>query len=481
MLATVMVLVTVLLATGIAFMRWSVDESTQSAELVAATQAYYLGQMGIVEKGFAWLRSIQASQLPIGETILEGKRVDGYGYYENVSIVYLPSQTGGDFWTQKRIFRISAVGVVRIPFYTGRQSDYKNVRRKAVLYVEVRNFADYMYLSDEEMTWFGDRIKFWHGDTLEGRVHSNSQIAIMQDPVFYDQVSTTETDFWRGSGYNPQFRGPPPVFRVKAVEIPLVAENLRATAAQQGHSYPGGNMTYYARFQGATCKMWKWPTGTEIDSADNWIVTLTENTCIFVDAPLWMHGQVQGAVTIGSSEIVRLMDDIRYVDANARTGITPYSSTNIMGIVSERDVKIANTVVNGRENSNGLGLNQTNTAFTDIVITAAIVALGFSFTFENQNDPDSGYVSSTIPDDRGQIWLFGSVTQMRRGYVHRSTNSSTGYLKKYKYDTRLLTKRPPCFFDVTDEEGHALFNIVQWGQGMTDQADDARGNIVRYN
>ncbi|MBU1984273.1 DUF4900 domain-containing protein, partial [bacterium] len=48
---------------------------------------------------------------------------------------------------------------------------------------------NYLWLSDEEMTVFGDRIKFWHGDTLDGPVHSNSQIAIMQDPAFFDHVS----------------------------------------------------------------------------------------------------------------------------------------------------------------------------------------------------------------------------------------------------------------------------------------------------
>jgi len=481
MLPAIVALTAVLVATGAAFMRSWVYESQQTAQVSAAMQAYYLGQMGIVEKGFMWLRGLQASDLPIGETILQGERVPGYGYYEDVRIYYLPSSTGGDFWAQKRIFRISAVGVVQIPHIEGGRSSYKLVKRKAVLFVEVRNFVDYMYLSDEEMTWFGDRIKFWHGDTLTGRVHSNSEIAIMQDPVFYEQVSTTEDDFWRGSNYNPYF-AVPPHFNAPPVEIPLVAENLRNGAAAQGHFYGEPGMTYYARFGDGICKMWRWPSGTDMDSTDAWPIVLSSSgTCIFVDAPLWMHGIVTEKVTIGSAHNIRLMNDIRYLDAHPRTGVTPYQSRHILGIVSERDVKIANTPANGRENSNGLGNNQTNPNFTDIVITAAIVALGTSFTFENQNDPDSGYVCDCAPDDRGQIWLFGSVTQMRRGYVHRSTNQSTGYLKQYRYDTRLLTQRPPCFFDVVDEEGHALFNIVQWGESRNDPAEIARGNLVRFN
>jgi hypothetical protein len=173
------------------------------------------------------------------------------------------------------------------------------------------------------------------------------------------------------------------------------------------------------------------------------------------------------------------------VDANQQTGVTPETSHNIMGIVSEAQVKVANTPANGRENSAGQGLNQTNPNLTDVVITAAIVALGEDFTFENQNDPDSGYVCIPCPgngrDDRGTIYIYGSLTQMRRGYVHRSNLGSTGYLKQYRYDRRLLLARPPCFFDATDNEGRALFNLVQWGKGAETDVDWAQKLVPRYN
>jgi hypothetical protein len=484
MLVAVMALITVLLATSAAYMRWSADESLQSVEAAAAMQAYYLGQMGIVERGFMWLRTQPAGELPIGETVLPGKQVPPFGSYSTVTIRYLPSYEEGDFWALQRRFRISSVGTVRIPTYENGRNGCKDVKRMAVLYVEVRNFVDYMYLSDEEMTSFGDRIKFWHGDTLQGRVHSNSEIAIMQDPVFYEEVSTTECDFWRGASFNPVFLGPDPIFRAPQVLIPELAERLRQGASSQGNFYSYPNQTVRAVFRGASVTFYRWQTGTPFDSTVSWSIPLSSDygTCIFVDGPLEVKGIVTGKVTIGSAGTMRLMDNIRYSDADARTGIvTNPNSLNIMGLVSESEVKIANTPENGRENSAGPGLNQTNTNLTDIVITAAVVALGESFTFENQNDPDSGYVCTCQPDDRGTIYLFGSVTQMRRGYVHRSTRSSTGYLKQYRYDRRLLRTRPPCFFDVTDEHGHALFNVVQWGQGVEYPPAAAAGNIVRYN
>ena len=472
-LVAVMALITVLLATSAAFMRWSTDESLQSAEAAAAMQAYYLGQMGIVERGFMWLRTMPANALPIGETIIPGKQVPTFGSYSNVMIRYLPSYQEGDFWAVQRRYRISSVGTVRIPYNLPEPNNFKDVRRLAVLYVEVRNFADYMYLSDEEMTSFGDRIKFWHGDTLTGRVHSNSEIAIMDDPVFYEQVSTTECDFWYGASPRPVFMGPDPLFRTAAVQIPQLAERLRAGAAAQANFFNFPDQTVRAVFNGASVTLYNWDTGTPFDSTTAVTLPISQDagTCIFINGPLELYGVVTGKVTIGSAGTLRLLDNIRYSDAPVLTGFIPDdqldTAPNVMGIVSEAEVKIANTPQNGRENSAGAGLGQNNPALSDIVITAAVVALGESFTFENQNDPDSGYVCDCQPDDRGQIFLFGSVTQMRRGYVHRSTRSSTGYLKQYKYDKRLLRKRPPCFFDVEDEHGHALFNVVQWGRGIS--------------
>jgi len=135
---------------------------------------------------------------------------------------------------------------------------------------------------------------------------------------------------------------------------------------------------------------------------------------------------------------------------------------------------IANTWANGRENSS---------QGADIVICAAIVALGDTagcFTFDQQNDTWDTYIGPN-PDERGQIHLRGSVTQRFRGYVHRSNQGGTGYLKDYDYDFRFLVHRPPCFLDAVDQSGRALFDVVQWGQAVESQEDIRRNYRVRYN
>ena len=492
-LITAMALVTILLGVGLAFMRWSTDEAMQSRQTSGAMQAYYLGQMGVVERGFIWLKSQLATALPESEISLAGRTVPGVGLYRNVEISRL-SSFNGDFGARNTVFRITAVGVVKAPWNDGQGT--KDIERKAVLYVSIRNFVDYMYLSDKELTSFGDVIKFWHEDTLNGRVHSNDQIAIMENPVFYDQVTqaSDDNDFWLGAGYNPQFLGPDPIFHAAPVLIPPIAERLRDNA--QFYFNPGEGLQMRAILHESTADMYTWEEGEAFDplSVDPPVPVPIDQgplgTCIFTETALELEGRdVSGKLTIGSAKLVRLVNDVRI--AGPSSGQPEFridsSNTNFIGIVSEGDIKIANTPANGRNNSDNLGFSQNNPEKTDIVITAAVVALGNpetesegSFTFENQNDDDSTFDGPT-PDYRGTIYLFGSLTQSRRGYVHRSNNNSTGYGKQYRYDKRFLRIRPPCFFDAVDSSGHALFNVVQWGQGQERAWTTPGYTLTRYN
>jgi hypothetical protein len=445
---------------GLAFLRWSADESYEVHRQEAAIKAYYLAQMGIVEQGFTYLRTREPASLPIGRLSLFPHAVPGIGSYEDVYVQRLYGTSSGDIFTSSWHYELGATGVVT---YTDGQGNRHEVRRQATLIVQLRSFSDYMYLTDSELTVFNDRVKFWHGDTLWGRTHSNDQIAIMQDPVFYDVVSTCASDFWRGIAYSPQFLGPPPVFNAPKVLVPDQANNLRTGASSQGLFFqPALTQQMRAVFGDSGVTLYTWDLGTPFTDSNRVNIPTLYNTCIFCDCPLEIMGVVLGSVTIGSSQDVRIIDDIRYRDANPLNGQIDSSSTNYLGIISEGNVLIANTPVNGRDNSGGMGQNQTNPAVTSIIITAAIVSLGESFTFEDQNDTWDAYQGPS-PDERGKIYSWGSITQKRRGYVHRSNHGGTGYLKDYHYDTRFKRQRPPCFFEAVDESGRGLFNIISWG------------------
>jgi hypothetical protein len=482
-LVSAMALTLVLVAIGAAFMQWASDEAQQSQESVGGMQAYYAAQAGVIEKGLTWLRTQQAGVLPQSEiswtevcpVVVDNKTI---GRYENVRIapVFGGFEESTSFFTRRQ-YSISAIGRVPLPWTNDGRTETKEMVRKAVLYVSVRSFADYMYLTEHEVTPNGELVRFWTGDTLWGRVHSNDTIRIMGRPVFWDIVSTGAPDFERGAGYNPDFRGPDPYFNAPEVEIPVIASTIRDNAMPNGRFFEHEGFEYRLLFRGSYAILFDWEEGAPFDSLTAHQVPIqgTGNTCIFVNGPLSLAGLVSGAWTVGCSHDIYLIDDVKYPCWNPSLDpAVPLDCGDFLGIVSETRVVIANTWANGRDNSS---------QGQDIVITAAIVGLGEttgSFTFDQQNDVGDAYIGPS-PDDRGQIHLNGSVTQRYRGYVHRRNNISTGYLKDYKYDKRFLTHRPPCFMDAVDQSGRALFDIVQWGQAVENPNDVRANKRVLYN
>lgn len=302
----------------------------------------------------------------------------------------------------------------------------------------VAHSINYMYFSERERTVFGDWIKFWHGDTLDGPIRSNDTIAIMQDPVFYDYVISSAPCFWHGTGYNPGMNSAV-ILDAPLLDLPDSAAWVREQAAEQGHFFFAGE-TMQARvlFGDHNLRIWWTPDGSPFDTAAYTDHALADSAVVFFDARnVRISGVVHSILIFGASGRIGLEDDVRYASSEPRIGRVMPGHPEKLALISEGEIKILNTPSNGRENSGGLGNNQTNPALTDIVINGLLFALNESFTFENQNDPDSGYVCDCIPDDRGQIWLTGALAQKRRGYVHRSSNNSTGYLKQYRYDDDL--------------------------------------------
>lgn len=313
---------------------------------------------------------------------------------------------------------------------------------------------EYVWVTNRDLDPFGFPIRFTTGDTLWGRVHSNYQIAISGSPVFYDLVTSTADDFWRGSGYNPQFLGPPPQFRVRSVPFPNLTLVRMAAAAQGTIFDPGPRRSMLAFIAGDELRICEWMTGAPVDSSRWTAIWIGPNAHIFFNCPLRIWGVLEGELTIGCSQDVRIENDIRYVDSHWETGVTPATSTNYFALGSERDIKIANNPANGRENSNG-GSDRHDSSH--VVLCGSYYALGGSFTFENQNDGgDSGYVCDCSPDERGTLFLFGGIAQMERGYLHRSTQGGTGYRLHLQNDPRLyfhgdnIWYTAPQHFDIPD-------------------------------
>jgi hypothetical protein len=439
-----------LVAVGLAYVNSATGKSDQYQ--TAAAQAEYLARQGIQERGLTYLRSLTPEQLPTSRVNLPSGKVAGIGEYREVSIVPTSEISGNGSRPSDMTYRISATGVVKFKNETGESIEITDSRNE--LYWSI-SFARFHYITNYEVTIFGEVIKFFHLDTLYGRVHSNDQIAIMERPVFYGLVTTCAEDFWHGPGYNPYF-AIPPQFNVPPVPFPDSLNALRRCAAQQGLTFDGEGVYQFRLvfYPDGVWYVWRWHLGTIFDDTIRAMGDILESA-FFFDGPLELKGRLYGIATVGSSEDIRLIDDIWYASSQNGTGqIDTNSYHDMLGIVAEGNIVIGNTPENGRDNRTMGG--------TDIIINAAMLALGESFTFEDQNDIWNLY-QGPYPDERGVIHFWGSLAQYRRGYVHRSNHNGTGYGRAYRNDPRFDRRSPPCFPMITNANGNCLYDIVPPG------------------
>ncbi|HEY3295602.1 MAG TPA: T9SS type A sorting domain-containing protein [bacterium] len=300
---------------------------------------------------------------------------------------------------------------------------------------------NYMYCTDSEVTVLGQRMHFSAMDSLMGPIRSNDCFGSnpLQLPYNYDFLMMACDSF----AWGPYFRGSYVITDAPTLSFPHVVTSIRQQAAAQGNFYSFPGMQYRVQLESRVMRIDYWPEGAAYDSTRMIFVPLADSMVVFFDAQhVRIFGTLSTILILGASGQIGLEDNIVYTSSTGPQGQLAPNHPEKFALVAEGEIKILNTTANGRENSGGLGNSQTNPALTSIALNGVYCALGESFTFEQQNDVDSGYVYQDPPgsphtDDRGTIYLWGSLTQARRGYVHRSTNGTTGYLKQYRYDPLL--------------------------------------------
>ena len=255
---------------------------------------------------------------------------------------------------------------------------------------------------------------------------------------------------------------------------------------------------------------------------------------VYVESELWIKGEVSGKQTWGCAEDIYIIDDIWY--SNTVKGENPdgaegdpENTTDFLGIVSEGQIIIQYGYMDPADSL------RKKPNCNDIYIYGALCALGDGggegwedgiFTFQYQYPhpstpavwtggefydkvdlhrfkfPTSAFepwpnCSSTNPQDcpdypfynpiwpelnptafRGFIYLYGAVSQRRRGFVRRSGQDPldtgywdldnyvfggvcpyglTGYDKRYHYDHRFMHTPPPDFPEVHVKGGTTPF------------------------
>jgi hypothetical protein len=476
-----------LIGTGLAYLKWSGDESVTFKRQFAALQAYYIAQSALSQDIIPYLCTLQYNP----PTITMDGNIDQIDYQMPPGMegdyewhaYYVQSLSSQSNYGTSSFYNIEVTGKV---YYTAfnRFENEQTIEVDTTLFIKYNSantFGIFMYLTNYETTIFGERISFWNGDTLWGRTHSNDQIAVMQSPVFYERVSSCAHDFFHGSGYAPVLYQEP-WFDAPPVEFPTSLSELRAGASAQGRFFSDPGYRFRVLFLGSQgVAIYKWLEG--LPFSDTTAVMIAQygpliEGAIFIEAdnvevlgtdPGAIDYGVQGRVSVGSSGDMWLMDNLRYVDTiNLNTGAIDSSTDNILGLMSESNVLIKNTWENGRDNGAASANNHWR---KDIIINGGIVTLGESFSFEDQNDVLTApgllpwyYSNGSTPDNRGQIHLWGQISQYRRGYVHRSNHQSTGYLKDYHYDERFYWDPPPYYPYLDDSYGIDR-QIIAWGAG----------------
>lgn len=298
----------------------------------------------------------------------------------------------------------------------------------------------YQFVTNIEPSVRGEIIWFWTPDTFYGPVHSNDYIALKYSPQFYGPISTARERF-RESQANPYFQFSP-VFNTPPVEFPQFLQSLRNQATPWVPSQNGQKMTWIKMRGDHGIDIYQYPHGTPRADSLFEHLPVPDDQIIFVDGDVEVEGTLVGTLSIGSSGNMYLLDNCVYEGASETGGFEEDEMDHKLGLASEQNIYIANTMRNGR--ANGWERNWRNLDQHSIVITAALVALNESFTFEHQNFHWERYQGPT-PDERGYIYLKGSIAQYRHGYIHRSNHSGTGYSKSYRYDRRFRRNGPPGF------------------------------------
>ncbi|MCB2200073.1 T9SS type A sorting domain-containing protein [bacterium] len=328
--------------------------------------------------------------------------------------------------------------------------------------------TDYLYSTNTETTSFGDIIWFYQESEMYGPVRSNDVIGIKNTPTFYDEVITTEPDFIHGSGYNPIFMVPPtfnaPVFQQLAE--PHTLDSLAVSATRSGTYYDNNEGAWQSRIEAVESgwHLQQWTLGDPYPEEGPFdrdeMIPYSIGTAIYVEGHLDVFGdRVRGIMTVACTDTMILLDNVMYAGYSLRAvgdpeNLDPRAPENaavaldLLGLVAGSDILVGNTVENGRGNGGVQGPLDDHSN-KHIVITAAMFAQNGEFSFENQNnnpddphgwdgywwcDPEGDH--ALTPDERGAIFLHGSMGMSRRGYVHRSNCGGTGYEKVLMYDHR---------------------------------------------
>lgn len=365
------------------------------------------------------------------------------------------------------------------------------------------SYADWLYITDKETQSYRpheqgeDTLRFWGPDTLDGKVHSNDMIHFQQGdgfwPVFYGEVSSCSTRFSPPYVINPGYVHFYGGYKLSApyLAFPLQADSVRAysdpppypAAGFVGVS-PGAQADsiteimldedgYIIRHRVQNSAMGArrrqnydpeslYREGKLIDQQKR---PYPASQALFIDGELWISAPkgrhfncthpnetnfigrgFQGVLTIGASGDIIIPQDLLYKSCNA-DGSVPVSSTDILGLISEKHILVWRNAPQTTRISAGLGAIGDQP--TPDVIASSVC--------NNNVVPTDGMYGTISVDGincygenaaKTQLTIWGCLIQKERGLIHTTwSGGERGFdSKDYHYDTRFIVTPPPHFF-----------------------------------
>ncbi|GAB5408499.1 MAG: hypothetical protein BalsKO_08640 [Balneolaceae bacterium] len=311
-------------------------------------------------------------------------------------------------------------------------STYDDIEVTTEVLMQRDSFSKYSYMTDSELSSSGNNIWFMGADNIYGPIHTNGTFKMSGNPSFYGLITSPNSwqahatnganpNFYGGENFNAPTKASPNAYELSKLTTAASAGGLTFTNQLDVEFYESGGKGY------AAIREWNgssWTSVTNYDlSTTNGIISTTERIDV--------EGVIKGQITLHSESLIEIDGDITYFT----NPLVDSSSTDMLGIVSEDDVRV---------DANAHRANGS----VDLDVHASIMALNTSFYVENY--------SSNSP--RGSLNLLGGLIQRNRGAVGTFNSSGivSGYAKNYQYDGRLKGSIPPAF------PRESVFSIVYW-------------------
>ena len=499
-LMTTLIFVAVLTTMGIALLTMTRSEIKLSTLQEESTKAFYLAEAG-VERAVNWLE-LQGIPPTAGDVPSD---FDGTHKYTELNTgkytvnLYLDMVPGS----------LVANYVIETEGWITRDDNTKSIR-KIKTAVKLTNFAEYAYFSDDERFpnnsnisgssgYVGAKIWFTGNDTIGGKLHSNSQLHMVNVPTFLGKVTSTEEtiDFW-GDAYaadGSDFPGFMDEYELGVDEIPLpLYRNISdlddqnslqriaggswsktdiqalsdgvyiPSAAGAGSGVTGG---IYIQGDATDIKLdvdgmagTAGPNSeiTIVQGANTTIITLVMQP-IVLPVPSTLNGVAAGGTTIpDNTTLVKeagntytsyggINNGLLFIDGSINS-LHGDNHRGKMTIASNESINITDNIYYyDRDESKSIFEDNIPAIDDSLGLIAAGDMVIDRYTPHNDIEIDaiimalntSFFYDGWKTDLKGTLSLLGGLIQSARGPVgtHSAGTKITGYSKNYNYDTRM--------------------------------------------